>query len=46
MPSRNENYFGGITFTPGFRKPPVKGSWYGNLPNYYGGEFDCVDCSN
>jgi hypothetical protein len=45
MPSTNQNYFAGITFTPGFRKPPNKNSWYRNLPMYQGPEYDaCTNC--
>jgi hypothetical protein len=43
MPSSNENYFSGIHFTPGWRKPLIKSDYYGNLPIYYGGEFDCCN---
>jgi hypothetical protein len=45
MPSTNQNYFAGITFTPGFRRPPNRNSWYRNLPLYQGPEYDaCVNC--
>lgn len=45
MPSTNQNYFGGITFSPGFRRPPNKNSWYRNLPSYQGPEYGgCIDC--
>jgi hypothetical protein len=45
MPSQNEVYFGGIHFPNGFRKPPIKQSWYGNLPSYLGPEYSgCIDC--
>jgi hypothetical protein len=46
MPSTNQTYFGGIHFGPGMRKPPRNNSWYRNLPAYYGGEFDCIDCNS
>lgn len=46
MPSTNQNYFAGITFSPGFRRPPNKQSWYRNLPVYAGPEYgSCIDCN-
>lgn len=46
MPSSNENYFAGIHFSPGMRRPPIKQSWYANLPYYQGPEYGaCIDCN-
>lgn len=45
MPSTNQPYFGGIHFTNGMRRPPIKTDWYGNLPAYQGPEYDaCINC--
>ena len=39
MPNSKQNYFGGIFFTPGLRKAP--GALNGNIPAYWGHEYDC-----
>jgi len=39
MPNSKQNYFGGIFFTPGLRKMP--GALNGNIPAYWGHEYDC-----
>jgi hypothetical protein len=44
MPTSRETYFSGIHIQPGMRYPPRKNSWQGNLPAYYGREYDCSDC--
>jgi hypothetical protein len=45
MDSSVQTYFAGIHLEGGMRKPPRKGSWYGNLPAYWGPEYSrCVDC--
>jgi len=44
MPTSKQTYFAGIQFQPGLRYPPKKSSWAGNLPMYYGYEYDCGDC--
>jgi hypothetical protein len=45
MDSSVQTYFSGIQLEGGMRKPPRKGSWYGNLPSYWGPEYSrCVDC--
>jgi hypothetical protein len=44
MPPRKETYFSGIHIGPGVRYP-LNRRVYGNLPAYYGGEFDCYDCA-
>jgi hypothetical protein len=46
MPVSKETYFSGIHIQPGMRYPPRKDSWSGNLPKYYGREYDCSDCSS
>lgn len=46
MPNSKETYFAGIHLEPGLRYPPRKQSWYGNLPAYYGREYDCCDGNN
>jgi hypothetical protein len=45
MPPQKTQYFGGVWFTPGLRKPPRRNQGYGNLPSYWGPEYSrCVDC--
>jgi len=46
MPNSKQTYFSGIHIEPGLRYPPRKVSWYGNLPAYYGREYDCCDGAN
>ena len=41
MPNSKQTYFSGIHIAPGLRYPPRSNSWYGNLPRYRGGEYDC-----
>jgi hypothetical protein len=41
MPNSKQTYFSGLHIEPGMRYPPRKSSWYGNLPAYYGREYDC-----
>jgi hypothetical protein len=45
MPNSKETYFSGIYIQPGYRYPPRKNSWQGNLPAYWGKEYDCGDCA-
>ena len=45
MPPQKTQYFGGMWFTPGLRKPPRRNQYSGNLPSYWGPEYSrCVDC--
>ena len=45
MPPQKTQYFGGVWFTPGLRKPPRRNQYSGNLPSYWGPEYSrCVDC--
>lgn len=46
MPNSKQTYFSGIHIEPGMRYPPRRTSWYGNLPAYYGKEYDCCDGNN
>lgn len=46
MPNSKQTYFAGIHIEPGLRYPPRKTSWYGNLPAYWGREYDCCDGAN
>jgi hypothetical protein len=46
MPNSKQTYFAGVHIEPGLRYPPRKYSWYGNLPAYYGREYDCCDGAN
>ena len=41
MPNSKQTYFAGIHLEPGMRYPPRKNSWAGNLPAYWGREYDC-----
>jgi hypothetical protein len=41
MPTSKQTYFSGIHLEPGMRYPPRKNSWAGNLPAYWGREYDC-----
>lgn len=41
MPNSKQTYFSGIHLEPGMRYPPRKNSWAGNLPAYWGREYDC-----
>lgn len=45
MQSSLQTYFSGIHIAPGYRKPPRRNDWYGNLPMYQGPEYGgCIDC--
>jgi hypothetical protein len=46
MPNSKQTYFAGVHIEPGLRYPPRKNSWYGNLPAYWGREYDCCDGAN
>ena len=39
MPPQKTQYFGGMWFTPGLRKPPRRNQYSGNLPSYWGPEY-------
>ena len=41
MPPSRTTYFAGIHFQPGYRYPPRTNGVEGNLPVYYGDQFDC-----
>lgn len=41
MPNSKQTYFSGLHIEPGMRYPPRRTSWYGNLPAYWGKEYDC-----
>jgi len=46
MPTSKQTYFSGIQFQPGVRYPPRRNTWAGNLPSYYGPEYNCCDGYN
>jgi hypothetical protein len=45
MNSSNQTYFAGLHIEPGYRYPPRRNAWYGNLPMYQGPEYGaCINC--